>query len=117
MYAMVYTRPDITFALRRLSQYMQDPAEHHAQALKHLLHYLRFIIKFRISFRPTRKLVVYSDTDYTSNRSDHKSIIASVGLIRGGPIFWRSRKQTAIVTVTTEVEYVAMSFTAKQGQW
>ncbi len=84
---MVYIRPDIAFALRRLSQYMQDLAEHHVQALKRLLYYLRFIIKFRISFRPARKLVVYSDTDYASNRSDRKSIIALVGLIRGGPIF------------------------------
>ena len=25
MYAMVYTRPDIAFALGRLSQFMQDP--------------------------------------------------------------------------------------------
>src|SRR6266487_3907945 len=87
IYAMVYTRPDIAFTLRRLSQYMQDLAEHHAQALKCLLHYLRFTIKFRISFRPTRKLVVYSDINYASDRSDRKSITASVGLIGGGPIF------------------------------
>ena len=29
MYAMVYIRPDIAFALDRLSQYMQDLYEHH----------------------------------------------------------------------------------------
>ena len=87
MYVMVYTCPDIAFALRRLSQYMQDLAEHYAQALKRLLRYLRFTIKFRISFRPAGKLVVYSDTDYTSDRSDCKSITALVGLIGGGPIF------------------------------
>ncbi len=40
IYAMVYTRPDIAFALRRLSQYMQDLVEHYAQALKCLLYYL-----------------------------------------------------------------------------
>src|SRR6266487_1526398 len=113
MYAMVYTRPDIAFALGRLSQYIQDPPEHHARALKRLLHYLRFTIKFRISFGPTGKLVVYSDADYVSDKADHKSVTASVGLIRGGPVFWGSRKQTAIATATTEAEYVAMSFTAK----
>jgi len=84
--------------------------------LKRLLHYLRFIIKFRISFGPTGKLVVYSDADYASDKADCKSVIALVGLIRGGPVFWGSHKQTAIATATTEVEYVAMSFTAKQGQ-
>jgi hypothetical protein len=84
---MVYTRLDIAFALRRLSQYMQDLAEHHTRALKRLLCYLRFIIKSRISFRPTRKLTVYSDTDYASDKADYKSVIALVGLIGGGPVF------------------------------
>jgi hypothetical protein len=87
MYTMVYTRPDIAFALRRLSQYMQDPAEHHARALKRLLRYLRFTIKFRISFGPTGKLTVYSDADYASDKADRKSVTASVGLIGGGPVF------------------------------
>jgi hypothetical protein len=96
---------------------MQDLAEHHARALKRLLCYLRFIIKFRISFGPTRKLTVYSDADYASDKADRKSVIALVGLIGGGPVFWGSRKQTAVATITTEAEYVAMSFTAKQGQW
>ena len=29
MYAMVHTRPDIAFALRKLSQHMQNPSEQH----------------------------------------------------------------------------------------
>ena len=117
MYAMVYTRPDIAFALGRLSQFMQDPAEHHAQALKHLMRYLRSTISLRISFGPIGKLVVYSDADWASDKTDRKSITASVGMIGGGPVFWASKKQTAVATATTEAEYVAMSYTAKQGQW
>ena len=70
----------------------------------------------RIRFRPTVNLVVYSDTDYTSDREDRKSITTSIGLIRGGPVFWGSRKQTAVSTATTEAEYIAIVFTAKQGQ-
>ena len=117
MYAMVYTRPDIAFALGRLSQFIQDPAEHHANALKRLLRYLRSTIKSRICFGPGGKLVVYSNADYASNKTDRKSILASIGLIGGGPVFWGSKKQTAVATATTEAEYVAMSTTAKQGQW
>ena len=37
MFAMILTRPDIAFALGKLSQYMSDPAEHHGHALKNLL--------------------------------------------------------------------------------
>jgi hypothetical protein len=61
--------------------------------------------------------VVYSDADWASDKSDRKSVTASVGMIGGGPVFWGSKKQTAVATATTEAEYIAMSYTAKQGQW
>ena len=64
MYAMIYTRPDIAFALGRLSQYNQDPTELHAQGLKRLMRYLRSTTKNRISFGPKGNLVVYSDADW-----------------------------------------------------
>ena len=117
MYAMVYTRPDIAFALGRLSQYNQDPAEHHERALRRLMRYLRSTIGNRIRFGPNGKLIVYSDADWASDKTDRKNITATIGLIGGGPVFWGSKKQTAVATATTEAEYVAMSYTAKQGQW
>ena len=69
----------------------------------------------RIRFRPTGNLVVYSDTDYTSDREDRKSITIAIGLIRGGLVFWGSRKQTAVSTTIIEAEYIAIAFTNKQG--
>jgi hypothetical protein len=117
MYAMVYTRPDIAFALGRLSQYMQDPAEQHARGVKGLMRYLRSTVSFRICFGPKGKLITYSDADWASDRVDRKSISACVGLIGNGPVFWGSRKQTSVSTATTEAEYIAMCSTAKQGQW
>ena len=117
MYAMVYTRPDIAFALGRLSQHMQDPCEHHGRAVRRMLRYLKSSISTRISFGPKGNLVVYSDADYATDKSDRKSITASIGLLGGGPVFWASKKQVSVATATTEAEYVAMSFTAKQGQW
>ncbi|KAI0991844.1 hypothetical protein K3495_g16343, partial [Podosphaera aphanis] len=52
MFAMVYTRPDIAFALGRLSQYMKEPTEKHGQALKKLMRYLRFTVDYRLRFSP-----------------------------------------------------------------
>lgn len=119
MYAAVWTRIDIAFAVGRLSQFMQDPAECHKRAIHRVLRYLRSTISYRISFGPSEDptLVVYSDADYASNRADRKSISASVGLIGSGPVFWGSKKQKSVSTATTEAEYIAMATTAKQGQW
>ncbi|KAI0995269.1 hypothetical protein K3495_g12913 [Podosphaera aphanis] len=119
MFAMVYTRPDIAFALGRLSQFMKDPAEHHMAALKKLLRYLRSTIGRRLRFGPggESSLVVYSDADWASDRNDRKSITGSIGILCGGAIFWLSRKQKSVATSTAEAEYTAMAVTAKQGQW
>jgi hypothetical protein len=40
MYIIVHTRPDIAFALRKLSQHLIDPIEHYIAALKNLIQYL-----------------------------------------------------------------------------
>jgi hypothetical protein len=50
IYLMVYTRPDISFALRKLSQYMSKPAKYHSIALKNLMQYLRSTIQQQLCF-------------------------------------------------------------------
>jgi hypothetical protein len=119
MFAMVYTRPDIAFALGRLSQYMRDPAKRRMRALRRVMRYLRSTVDYRLCFGPQgqQSLVVYSDADYASNKSDRKSITGAAGILGGAVIFWLSRKQSSVSTSTTESEYISMSITAKQGQW
>jgi hypothetical protein len=34
---MVYTQPDITFMLRKLSQHIKDPADFYIEAVKNLI--------------------------------------------------------------------------------
>ena len=41
MYAMRCTRPDICFAIGRVSKYQSEPGEEHKIAVKHILKYLR----------------------------------------------------------------------------
>jgi hypothetical protein len=45
------------------------------------------MIQFSISFRLSGNLVIYSDTDYASDKSDRKSIIAAIGLLGGGLVY------------------------------
>ncbi|KAI0996666.1 hypothetical protein K3495_g11517 [Podosphaera aphanis] len=52
MYATVFTRPDIAFAIGKLSQYMSDPAEHYGYALKTNFRYLRSTANMRIYYGP-----------------------------------------------------------------
>ncbi len=119
MYAAIHTRPDISFALGRLSQYLSDPAEHHGHALKGLLRYVRSTINLGIMYGPSgsQDLLGYSDSDYASDKLDRRSILGHVFLLGGGPVSWASRKQKSVATSTTEAEYMAMSMCAKTGVW
>jgi hypothetical protein len=41
MYAMIYTRPDVSFALSATSRHQSDPGKEHWVAVKRILKYLR----------------------------------------------------------------------------
>jgi hypothetical protein len=128
---MVYTRPDIAFALGRLSQYTAKPAKHHGTALKNLMRYPRSTIKQKLRFGPGGAqtdiakqyglpidiLKVYTDADWASNRHDRKSISGGVATFYGGPISWASKKQNSVATSSAESEYIAMAMFTKQGRW
>ena len=119
IYAAIHTRPDIAFALGRLSQYLADPAEHHGRALKSLLRYIRSTADLGIVYGASgsSNLVGYSDSDYAMDKLDRKSVLGYVYMLGGGPIAWASRKQKSVSSSTTEAEYMALSSCAKEGLW
>ena len=126
MYAAIHTRPDISFPIGRLSQYLSDPAKHHGQALWTLLRYVRSTIDLGIVYgasgsfnnnESSMLLKAFSDSDYAADRLNRKSILGYVYMFAGGPIAWMSRKQKSVATSTTEAEYMALSTCAKEGLW
>lgn len=87
MHLMVYTRPDIAFALGKLAQFMTDPAENHGQSLKALIRYIRKTKDMKITYgNQNTKIVGYADADYAASKSDRKSTIGRVFMFAGGPI-------------------------------
>jgi hypothetical protein len=119
MYAMVHTRPDIAFALGKLSQHMQDPSEAHWTYLKALMRYIRSSLDLRLRFGRTENasLVVYTDADWAGQKSDRKSTSGGVAMLYGGPICWLSKVQRSVATSSTESEYIAQATNAKTTQW
>ncbi|CAH9106796.1 unnamed protein product [Cuscuta europaea] len=48
---LAFTRPDISFAVNKLSQYMQRPTQNHWQAVKRILRYLKSTLNFGLVLR------------------------------------------------------------------
>lgn len=119
MYLAILTRPDISFALGRLSQYLADPADFHMQALKGLMRYLRSTVNLGLEFSVSGSstLIGYSDSDYAMDKETRRSILGNVFMLAGSPVSWMSKKQKSVATSTMEAEYMAMHSCAKQSQW
>ena len=118
MHLMVHTRPDIAFALGKLSQFMKDPTERHGHGVKALLRYIRSSCDRKITYgKGEPKLIGFSDTDYTADKADRKSTLGQVFIFAGGPISWASKKQKSVATSTTEAEYIALSECSRQVLW
>ena len=120
MYAMILTRPDIAFAIGKLSQSMSNPCERHGRGLKKLMRYLNSTITYKLAYggdKSVSHIQVYSDADWASDKTDRKSVSGFTIMFYGGPISWGSKKQRSVATSSCESEYMALSMCAKQGQW
>ena len=119
MYAVIHTHPDIFFALDWLSQYFNDSAEHHGHALKKLLQYICSTTDLEIMYGSSgsQNLIRYSDSDYTSDKQNQKSVLDHVYILEGEPTSWTSQKQKSVITSTTEAEYMTMFMCAKTEVW
>jgi len=92
IYIIIYIKPDITFALDKLSQYIQNLYKYYKQTIKCLLKYIKSIIKYQIRFGPNKKLIIYLNANFANNKFNRKSIIATIGLINRESVFWASKK-------------------------
>ena len=59
------------------------------------------------------QLGAYSNSNWAGDLYDRKSTIGSCIMIAGGPVLWKSTKQTGISLSSTEAEYIAASETVK----
>ena len=88
MYGMVFTRPDISFAIGKLSQYLKEPVECHQAGLKGLLRYIGWTTNLQIRFGPTleSQLTMFSDADWAGDKVDRKSTSGYIAILYGGPV-------------------------------
>ena len=119
IYIMTATRPDISYTVTRLSQYMSNAETCHMTMAKHALRYLKGTIDDKLTFvksaEPLRVTGFY-DADW-ANCKDRKSITGYCFKIsETGPVIsWKSRKQPTIDLSTCEAEYMALVSAIQEG--
>ena len=115
MYTSLGTHLDITFAVMRLSKFLQNPGKAHREAVQNVLHYLNSTRMHWLVFgEKEANLIGWVDAD-GSQEEDHWAFTGYAFLIDRGAVSWSSKQQEIVVLSTTEGEYIATMHAAKEA--
>lgn len=117
------TRPQNNFTTNRLAQSACGPAIRHMDAAKRLLKYSCNTKSQRLTYsaepdaKDNRPLPIgYSDADFAGHPS-RRSTTGSLWMFAGSPVTWASKLQRTVSTSTTEAEFLAFLYNAKEAIW
>ncbi|GJS39654.1 zinc finger, CCHC-type containing protein [Tanacetum coccineum] len=100
MYAMTRTRPDIAYAVGRLSRFTSNPSRQHWQAITRVFKYLTGTMNYGLSYIGYPSVLeAYSDASWINHVEDSSSTSGWVFLLRGGAISWASKNKHASVVL------------------
>ncbi|GJV06210.1 secreted RxLR effector protein 161-like protein [Tanacetum coccineum] len=113
------TRPDITYTVNILSQFVVDPRNNHLEAANRVLGYLKATSGQGILLSRVGDLVLtaYCDSEWLGCPYTRRSRTSYLLLLGGTPISWRTKKQSVVSRSSAEAEYRAMASTVSEIIW
>ena len=114
-----HTRPDISFAVSVVSQFMNNPSEEHMEAVYRILRYLKMTPGQGLFFKKTgkREIEIYTDADWAGSVMDRRSTSGYCTYVWGNLVTWRSKKQSVVSRSSAEAEFRALSLGICEGIW
>ena len=143
IFALITCRPDISFAVTKLSKFSANPAKVHYVAAKNVLRYLRATADHALYYwrpeplkdlplkprpsqltnlsdrvacpvkMPANRLHSFMDSDWAGDVSHRRSVTGIAYLLAGALVYWKSRYQPTVAMSSTEAEFYAASDSGK----
>ena len=113
------TRLDCLFAVTQLSKYLTHPLPEPIEPGLRTIAYVISTASFGIALgcdEETLRLVGYVDASFADDKDTRRSTCGFT-FYYGGPIHFKSGRQSIVAQSTTEAEYVAMTLAAKEAAY
>lgn len=101
------TRPDITYAVQQLSQFVSKLTTSHLAAAYHVVKYLKGYPSLGLFYSASSPLSItaYSDADWGSCIDTRRSITGFCIFLGTSLVSWKCKKQTTVSASSAEAEY------------
>ncbi|GFY95385.1 hypothetical protein Acr_10g0007700 [Actinidia rufa] len=116
---LTHTRPDISFVVSVVSQFMHAPRTSHLDAVHHILRYLKTCPDLGLFYTSGEHCGVscFTDADYAGSKTDSRST-SGFCTFRGTHLLsWKSKKQAVVSRSSAEAEYRAMAQGTCELMW
>ncbi|CAA7049128.1 unnamed protein product [Microthlaspi erraticum] len=116
---LTITRPDITFAVNRLSQFLSAPTDVHMQAAYKILRYIKGNPGQGLFYSADSEtcLNAFADADYGTCPDTRRSVTGFCVYLGKSLISWKSKKQHTVSRNSTEAEYRSLALASCELIW
>ncbi|KAM6562837.1 hypothetical protein CsatB_022835 [Cannabis sativa] len=108
---LLITRPELSFSVNKVCQFMKTPLQSHWQAVKRILRYISGTMDYGLHIHKSlsTELVAFCDADWALNPDGRCSTSGFVIFLGGNLITWQCKKQQTISRSSTEAEYRSLA--------
>jgi hypothetical protein len=118
MYAMVCSRPDVSYAMSIVSVYMSNPGKEHWRAVQWIFSFIIGTADHCLQFgRTAKRLIGYVDSNYAGDLDRRRSLTGYVFTVGSCAVSWKDVLQPVVALSTTEPEYMAIAEACKELIW
>jgi histone deacetylase 1/2 len=116
---LTLTRPDISYSVHRVCQYMHAPREPHLIVVKRIFRYLKgtLTLGLHLVHTPLIALHGFCDADWAGCHDDRRSTSGFAIYMGNNLLSWGAKKQATVSRSTAEAEYRALASTTAELMW